>query len=537
MSFDPMMLASRRQALGLLLAASLGRPAAFAQGAAQPGVLRTGHAGEPDSIDPHMAIAAPSIVVINDLFEGLMTLDARGQPVPGAAEKFQVSPDGRTYTFSLRPKLTYSDGQPISSADFVYSFRRLADPATAATALAAWIDLIEGGRAILRSERPPETLGVEAPDARTVRVTLTTPAPYFPAIAASAVFAPMPRHVIEKHGRAWTRPENFVGNGPYQLDQWRPGELVRARRNPRFHAASSVRIEAVEYRPVADLNSGLRLFQTGAIDTLTNFPPEKLDWLRENMPKELHLAPSLGIGLYVINHRLPKFADPRVRRALALAIDRDVLTTRIVRAGDRPAWGLVPGGLPGYGAPLRPPLASQAERVALARRLLADAGYGAGGKALQVDLLYHTSEEHKKVAVAAAAMWQAVGVRATLRNAERQIVDVAARNGDFEIVRAAWFSPYADPMGFLSLLRRGSPQNGGAFEDATYEAALDQASTLLDPGARNRAMRAAEQRLVELQAVIPMYFLIGRRLVSQRVLGWRDDNLTAFRPARWLSLR
>lgn len=528
---------TRRQALGLGLAAALARPDLAALAASGPPVLRTGHAGEPDSIDPHLAIAAPSLVVINDLFEGLMTLNASGRPIPGAAERFSVSPDGRVYTFTLRPQLVFSDGRPITSADFVYSFRRLADPGTAATALAAWIDLIEGGKAILRGTAKPDTLGVDAPDARTVRVTLSAPAPYFPSIAASAVFAPLPRHVIEARGRAWTRPENFVSNGAYVLEQWRPGELIRARRNPRFHAAGTVKIEAVEYRPVADLNTGLRLFQIGALDTLTNFPPEKLDWLRQNMPRELHLAPSLGLALYVFNHRSPKFADVRVRRALSLAVDRDVLTTRIVRAGDTPAWGLVPGGLPGYGAPLRAPLGSQAERVALAKKLLAEAGHGPGGKPLEVELLYHTSEEHKKVAVAVSAMWQQVGVRTALRNAERQVVDVAARNGDFEIVRAAWFSLYADPMGTLSLLRHGSPQNGGAFEDAEFEAALDASSKLLDPAARNRALRVAEQRLVEQQAVIPMYYLVGRRLVSQRVLGWKDDNLTSFRAARWLSLR
>lgn len=533
----------KRRDLLAAAAASLGAAtlpglaaAQVAAAGAGPKVLRTGHSGEPDSLDPHLAIAAPSLVAINDLFESLLTLDARGRPTAGAAERYTMSPDGRVYTFTLRPGLVFSDGRPIGSADFLYSFRRLADPATASTALAAWIDLIEGGRAVLRRQKPVEALGVAAPDPRTVHVTLAVPAPYFPSIVAFPVFAPMPRHVIEKHGRAWTRQENFVCNGPYVLEQWRPGQMVRARRNPRFHAAASVQIDAVEYRAVADLNAGLRLFQTGALDALTNFPPEKLDWLRQNMPRELRLAPSLGIAVYVINHRLPKFADPRVRRALALAVDRDVITSRIVRAGDTPAWGLVPSGLPGYAPALKPPLGSQAERTALAKRLLADAGRGPS-RPLEVELLYHTSEEHKKVAVAAAAMWQAIGVRTTLRNAERQVVDVAARNGEFEIVRAAWFSPYVDPMGFLGFLRRGSPQNGGAYDSAAYETAIEAAARLTDAAARARALRVAEQRLVDDQAVIPIYFLVSRRLVSRRVVGWRDDNLTALRPARWMSLR
>lgn len=499
-------------------------------------VLRSGHPGEPDSLDPHKAISAPSLIVINDLFEALMTLDARGRPVPGAAERYSVSADGRVYTFRLREGLVFSDGRPISSADFLYSFRRLADPATASTALAAWIDLIENGRAVLRRELPLDALGVAAPDPRTVRITLAAPAPYFPAIVAFPVFAPMPRHVIEAQGSAWTRPEHFVSNGPFVLDEWRPGQYVRVRRNPRFHAADSVKLDAVEYRPVADLNTGLRMFQTGALDALTNFPPERLDWLRQNMPQQLRLGPSLGVTVYVFNHRLAKFADPRVRQALALAVDRDILTTRLVRAGDTPAWGLVPSGLPGYGATLQAPLKSAAERTALARRLLAEAGYNPQ-RPLEVELLYHTSEEHKKVAVAVAAMWQAIGVRATLRNAERQIVEVATRNGDFEIARAAWFSPYADPVGFLGFLRRGSPQNGGAYASQAYEDALNVAEAERDPAARNRALHEAERLLLADQAMIPLYFLVSRRLVSPRVVGWRDDNLTALRPARWLSLR
>ncbi|MCP5472048.1 MAG: peptide ABC transporter substrate-binding protein [Sinobacteraceae bacterium] len=533
----------RRELLLTLAATSLGTAALPGLVGAQAGsgdtaqkVLRTGHPGEPDSLDPHIAIAAPSLVVINDLFESLLTLDSHGRPIAGAAERYSVSPDGRIYTFTLRQGLQFSDGRPIDSADFLYSFRRLADPRTASTALAAWIDLIEGGRAVVRGQQPVTTLGVAAPDPRTVQIKLVVPAPYFPSIAAFPVFAPMPRHVIDQHGRNWTRPEYFVSNGPYVLDQWRPGQMVRAKRNPRFHAAASVKIDAIEYRPIIDLNAGLRMFQTGALDALTNFPPERLDWLRQNMPRELRLSPSLGITVYVINHRLPKFADPRVRRALSLAIDRDVITTRIVRAGDTPAWGIVPSGMSGYAPALKPPLGSQAERTALARRLLSDAGRGPSNP-LEIELLYHTSEEHKKVAIAVAAMWQAIGVRATLRNAERQVVEVATRNGEFEIVRAAWFSPYADPMGYLGFLRRGSPQNGGAYDSAAYETAVDAAQVLTDPAARGRALRVAEQRLVDEQAVIPIYFLVSRRLISQRVVGWNDDSLTALRPVRWLDLR
>lgn len=516
-------------------ASASGLASAPTRDAAARSVLRSGHSGEPDSLDPHLAVAAPALVVINDLFESLMTLDAGGRATLGAAARYAISDDGLEYRFTLRPGLLWSDGRPIEAADFVWSARRLADPRTALTGLANFIDLIANGRKVLRGELPPAQLRVDAPDPRTVRFVLAAPVPYFLTIVSFPVFAPMPRHVIERAGRSWTRADSFVCNGPFVLDEWRPGQYVRTRRNPRFHAAASVRLDGVMYRPIQDLNAGLRLFQTGELDTLTNFPPEKLDWLRENMPKELHLSPSLGVNTYVLNHRSPKLRDPRVRQALSLAIDRDVLTSRIVRSGDLPAWGFVPPGVPDHGPPLAAPGASARERLERARALMTAAGHGAD-RPLELELLYHTSEEHKKVAVAVAAMWQPLGVRVGLRNAERQVVEVATRAGDFEVARAAWFSSYPDPMGFLSFLRRDGPFNGGAYASRRFETAVDAATAVRDPAERGRLLRRAEEIAVEEQAAIPLYFLVSRRLVSRRVIGWRDDNLTTLRGARWLSL-
>lgn len=513
----------------------------FLLGVLLPGIgvsaqwLRSGHPGEPDSLDPHRAIAAPSIIVLSDLFEGLMTLDASGRPVPGAAESFTVSEDGRVYRFRLRPGLRWSDGEPLTSADFLFAFRRLADPRTGSTSLASFVDLIENGRAVLTGALPPDQLGVATPDSRTVELRLTAAAPYLPAVLALPSFAPVPRHTIERYGDGWARAGRLVSNGPFTLVEWRPGQWVRSQRNPAFHAARTVRLDGVVYYPIVDLNAGLRRFQSGELDTLTNFPPERLDWLRAHMPRELRLGPSLGVTVYVLNLRNPKFADPRVRRALSLAVDRELLTRRIVRAGDSPAWALIRPEFAGYPA-RHPPLGSQADRQSEARQLLAAAGHGRASP-LRVELLYHTSEEHKKVAVAIAAMWQQVGVEATLRNAERQVVEVALRNGDFEIARAAWFSTYADPAGLLGLMRSGSPANSSGYRNPDFDGALDAAARIADPQRRLAALREAEDVMLSDAPVIPLYFLVSRRLVSQRVVGWRDDNLTALRPARWLSLR
>jgi oligopeptide transport system substrate-binding protein len=243
------------------------------------------------------------------------------------------------------------------------------------------------------------------------------------------------------------------------------------------------------------------------------------------------------VTVYVLNHRSPKLADPRVRRALSLAIDRELITARLVRAGDTPALGLVPPGMAPRGTrPRTPVVTSPAQRVAQARELLAASGYGKE-RPLELELLYHTSEEHKKVAVAVAAMWQAIGVRTQLRNAERQVVEVATRKGEFEVVRAAWFSAYPDPLGFMTNLQKGSPANSGAYANPRFEALLAEASRAADAGRRADLLAQAESVLIEDQAVLPLYFIVSRRLVSRRVVGWQDDNLSALRPARWLDLR
>lgn len=521
--------------LACLVALAAGTSAAAP---AAPQVLRVAHAGDADSLDPQTAVSSTSLVILTDLFEGLYTLDRDGRAVLGVAESVRTLQDaqGPVLEFTLRPGLRWSDGAPLTAADFEYAFKRLADPATGGTLLASNLALIRNGEAALAGRVAPAALGVRALDARRLRLDLVRNVAWLPSVLAFPSFAPLPRHVIEKHGRAWTKPGNHVSNGAFRLVAWTAGNEVRAERNPFFHAANSVRLGAVEYLPSPDLNTGLQLFRSGQVDTVVNFPPQKLELIRSEMPGTLHLAPSLGVTVYLFNFRRPVFRDPRVRRALALAIDRDVLTTRVLRTGDAPAWGLVPASLTGTLPALRPPLANQAARNAEARRLLAAAGYSEANP-LRFELLYHTSEEHRSVALAAVAMWNAIGVRATLRNAERRVVETATRSGDFDIVRAALFSPYPDPNGLLAIFGTGHAQNGGAYANPAYDAALAAAELELEPGPRRvAAQRRAEQQLIDDQALLPLYFMTSKRLVSPRVAGWSDRNLSALRPARYLSI-
>ena len=529
------MIRRRRCLIGALWLTLVATPAAASDGGR---VLRVAHSGDADSLDPHSALSATSLVILTDLFEGLYTLDNNGQAVLGAAQSVRTLQDatGPSLVFTLRPGLKWSDGTALTAGDFEYSFKRLADPKTGGTLLASNLALLRNGEAALAGRAPPGSIGVRALDDTHLRLELVRPVAWLSSVLAFPSFAPVPRHMVEKYGREWTRPGHHVSNGPFVLAEWKASNHVRVVRNPRFHQAGSVRLDAVEYIPSPDLNTGLQMFRAGLLDTMVNFPPQKLDFLRTEMPGTLHLSPSLGATLYLFNFRKPLFRDVRVRKALALALDRELLTTRIVRTGDVPAYGLVPSNVPGYRPALGPALSTQAERLAQARRLLAGAGYSAQ-KPLRFELLYHTSEEHRSVAVAAVAMWSALGVRVTLRNAERRVVEAATRSGDFDMVRSALFAPYPDPNGLLAFFRAGNSANGSAYASRAFDAAADAAEQEAEPGPRRAAaQRRAEQLLVDDQAFLPLYFMTSKRLVAKRVSGWSDRNLTALRPARYLSV-
>jgi oligopeptide transport system substrate-binding protein len=509
----------------------------FAPAFEESNLLRVGQTGEPDSLDPHMAVSGPAVVIVNDLFEGLLTLDAEGQVQPGAAAAYTVSEDGLVYTFALRQGLRWSDGSPLTAEDFVYSLRRMARPETAGTALAVNIDLIGNGAAVLGGEQPAEALGVHAPDADTVVIELANPAPYFASIIATGSFGPVPRGIIEQHGRFWTRPDIMVSNGAFRLVEWLPNNYLRVERNPWFHAAESVALDGVMYFPVIDLNTGYRQFRAGELDTLTNFPPEKLALLRRDLPASVRISASLGLTAYLFNHRLPKFQDRRVREALALALDLERIVERILGTGDQPAYGLVPDDMPGYFPALAAPWADQPlqARQARARGLLAQAGYHADAP-LEFELLFPNSAEHRKVAIAAAAMWREVGVEVRLRSGERQLIDAAARRGEFEVGRLALFAGFVDPLGFFSAVRSDSPVNGTGYANARLDALLAEAAGMSDPAPRAALLREAEQIAMQEHALLPLYFNTSRRLVSARVQGWPEANMTALRPARYLAL-
>lgn len=486
--------------------------------------VRRSGIGDPATLDPHRWVDGWEGNIVQDLFQGLTTLDAEVNVVPGVASRWEVSEDGKTYTFHLREDACWSDGVMITSADVVYSFRRLLDPRTASPA-AALLYLIKNGREVNGGKLPIETLAVTAVDPATVAIELTEPAPYFPELIVHRGLL-APRHVIERHGNQWARPNTMVSNGAFLLDEWIPQVHVRLVRNPKFHSADEVRLEVMYHAPAEDLSTGLRQYRADEIDILTVIPPGRLQWVKDNFPEELHLAAILGLDYYVFNVSKPPFDDPRVRRALSMALNREVITQRITGAGEQPAYGLVPPGVFDYPNPARADFADMphAERIKRARALLAEAGFNAANP-LTFTLRYNTNEQHKRVAVAASAMWKQLGVKVSLLNNEMKVLVADIRAGDFEVARASWFAEVRDAMTYLDLLHSSSgPINQSGYNNAAFDALVDEARNSADVEARAELMRQAEQIAVDSQPIMPLNFYMARRLIKPRVKGWVDNN-------------
>jgi oligopeptide transport system substrate-binding protein len=498
-------------------------------------VLRRSSPGEPQTLDPQLWLYGQDGNIAQDMFQGLTTVDAAARTVPGLAESWSVSADGRRYSFRLREGLQWSDGTPLDSRDFLYSFRRLFDPATASPA-AALLYVIRNARLVNTGTLPVDALGVSAPDLRSFVIELEHPAPSLTELLVHRAF-PAPRHVIERHGRAWTRAGILVSNGPFTLAEWRPGQFVRLVRNPLFHDAKNVHLDAVLHIPIEDPRAALTRYRTGEIDIAITLPSELIDELRRDFGPQLRLVRQIGLEYLAFNTRRPPLDDARVRRALSMAIDRDVLGARVLRAGEPAAYGLVPPGVRDYPQGGYADFASwtQQHRLTEARALLAASGYGQQ-RPLTLRFRHPNGETYRRVALAVSAMWQAIGVRTELLSGDLRTHQLAIQQGDFDVARAAWYAEDTDASSFLRLLdSRAGTMNVAGFRDAVYDRELARAEMLVDPIARAAALRAAEQRAMTLQPVAPLYVYVSRRLVSPRVRGW-VDNPRGVHVSRWLSL-
>jgi ABC-type oligopeptide transport system substrate-binding subunit len=486
--------------------------------AALANTLRRGNGPEPDSLDPHLARADSAANVLRDLYEGLTVLDAKGEPAPGVAERWEVSPDGLTYTFHLRETARWSNGEPVTAQDFAASWRRLVTPATGgqyAQLLAPVVNASE----IVAGRAPPVTLGVSTPDARTFVVTLRAPTPYFLALASH--WATLPVYGAKAPGRAG----EAVSNGAFVLADWTVGSHVTAKKNPNYWNAAATRIDAVRYYHVPDANDEYTRYRAGELDVTYVLPQQPLAELRETHGAELVTGPQLGVMYYGFNLTKPPFADaPGLRQALTMTIDRERLVRQVTNLGEPPAYSWVPVGTADY-VPQQPDWAAlpYAERVARAKQLYAAAGCGPGNP-LRFELRFPTGATNERVALAASAMWKsALGVEAKLVPEEFKSLLQSINRGETQVFRASWVADYNDANTFLQLLQSDFGINLPKYRSAEYDALLRSAAETADPAQRRDRLQAAERQLLADAPVIPLYFFVNKHLVAPRVRGWYDN--------------
>ena len=500
-------------------------------GAIDAKVLRIGNGGEPETLDPHRYNLRLEETILNDLFLGLTTFDAHGNIVPGAAERWSVSDDGLTWTFELREDGKWSDGRPVTARDFVYAFRRLLDPRTAAS-LAHFMYPIANAPAVNAGDAPLEALGVRAASERTLVVELDRPFPFFAERLIYPTGYPVPSHLVERAGDAWVKPGTMVSNGAFVLEDWQPHAHIDLRPNPYFHDIDSVTLGGVRYLPTADSYAAFNRYRAGEIDAVGDFPAGEMEWVREHLADHLRLTPLVSIMYLVFNVTKPPFDDRRVREALGIAIDRELLTARVLQSDEVPSPSLVPPMVPGYASAVTV-AAARPDRLARARRLLANAGYGPANP-LAVTLRYISGVESKRVQVAISAMWKDIGVATTLHHTELKSHFADLRQGDFEVAQAGWFGEN-NPEHYLNLLVSDTGGvNYGRFASEAFDALMDRAHAEAHLERRLESLREAEAVGLAEHPVVPLYAVTIRALVHPRIGGWHA-NPRNVHGARYLS--
>ena len=497
-------------------------------------VLHRGNNAEPFSLDPHKASGTWENNIIGDMFIGLFTENAAGDPIPGMADSWSVSEDGLTWTFVLR-EAQWSDGEPVDAYDFEFALRRILTPETLAN-YASLLYPIRNSRPVNTGDLAPEELGVTALDARTLQIELEFPAPYLPQLLTHYTTFPVPQHVVEMHGDAWIQPAHIQTNGAYKLVQWRANDFVHVERNPYFFDDENVCIDEVFYYPT-ELQAAERRVRSGEFDTTEDFAGQSLEFLRQEIPDYVRVHPYLGIVYFSGNTTQPPFDDARVRNALGMAIDRQFIADEILRAGQIPAHSFIPPGVTNYPGTARiswfdTPIE---ERREMARALLQEAGYGPDNP-LQFEYAYRATGDNPRIAPVVQQDWQEIAdwVNAEVIQIETQIHYSNLRAGDYELGDGGWIGDYNDAYNFLFLGESTSvPMNYSRWSNPQFDALVAQANNTLDTQERGRLMNEAEQIMLDEMPYMPLVYYVNKALVNPRVTGW-EDNIVHIHRTRFL---
>lgn len=478
---------------------------------------------EIESLDPARIESSNANIVGTDVFEGLTRIDAAGNVVPGVAASWtRTAPD--IWLFKLRHDAQWSDGHPVTAADFVYAWQRVADPKTASP-YTVTVEFVKNAKAVIAGKQPVTNLGVRAIDPYTLEVKTEAPTPFFTELTANSSLSPVDRATVAKYGASWTRPGNLVSNGPYMLADWRPNDRIVLVRNPHYWNNAHVPITKVTWMPVESDETAMRMFQSGQIDMTYQLPSGQYPQLAKQFGAQLKPGVQIGTVYYALNNTDPALRDARVRQALSMVIDRDLLTAKITQNGERPAYGLIVEGTKGA-QPFAPEWAAwpMAKRIETARGLLKAAGYS-DAKPLTFSLIYNTNELHKKVALFASSEWRTkLGVNAKIENLEFKVLLKQRHDGAYQIARDGWNGDYNDAMTFFGLLQCGSPQNDQRSCNPKVDYQVAEANRQPDDAKRNAALTEAFALAMRDTPLLPLYQYSNARLVKSYVGGYTLTN-------------
>ena len=482
---------------------------------------------EPQSLDPNKIEGVPEANISRDLFEGLLNTSPKdGHPIPGVAESWD-NKDFKVWTFHLRKDAKWSDGTPVTAQDFVYSWQRLADPKTASP----YASYLQYGHLanvddIIAGKKPATDLGVKALDDHTFEVTLSEPVPYFYKLLVHPSVSPVPKSAIEKFGDKWTQPANIVSNGAYKLKDWVVNERIVLERNTNYWDNAKTVINQVTFLPISSEVTDVNRYRSGEIDmTYNNMPIELFQKLKKEIPKEVHVDPYLCTYYYEINNQKAPFTDVRVRTALKMALDRDIIVNKVKNQGDLPAYSYTPPYTDGMKL-IEPEWFkwSQEKRNEEAKKLLTEAGYSAD-KPLTFNLLYNTSDLHKKLAIAVASIWKKnLGVNVKLENQEWKTFLDNRHQGTFDVARAGWCADYNEPTSFLNTMLSDSSNNTSHYKSPAFDKIIAETLKTSDDAKRADLYAQSEQQLDKDSVIVPVFYYVNARLVKPWVGGYTGKD-------------
>ena len=514
----------------LALASGAFHAAAFAEV-----VYNRGSAAEPETVDPHKTSTVYEAHVLRDLFEGLVMQDAKADLIPGAAESWTISDDGKTYTFKLRKDAVWSDGSPVTADDFVYAFRRLEDPATGAE-YASMLYPVVKAEDVNKGKAKPEEMGVKAIDPLTLEVKLNAPTPYFLEMLTHQAAYPVNKASVEKLGAEWVKPGKLVSNGAYTLAEWVPNDHIKMVKNPKFHDAANVKIDVVNFIPTEDRSSAMKRFEAGEMDSYDDLPTEQLPDLKAKFGDQIRVAPYLGTYYYAIKTDKKPWDNVELRNAVSEAIDRDFLAEKVWNNSMFPGYSMVPPGIKGY-TPAMAKFAekSQIDREDEAKKVLEKLGYGPSNP-LKMEIRYNTSENHKNTAVAIQEQLKPLGIEVTLLNTDTKThYGFLEQKGNYDVARAAWIADYQDPETFLGITRKDSGNNYSSYNSPKFEEAMNKAAAAGgNPEERMKLLSEAERVMIDEVGQIPLLYYSFHNIVSPKLHGF-EDNVMDVHPSRFIS--